>query len=344
MKKVQTYWVCQLMGWFGMVAIEMVNYTFFIAGKFSLPLLWGFVRYAIAGIIITHLFRMILSRRHFFSKATISIWLIAFASTLVMSVMLMSLSIIPSVFDKDFSAQLKQLTLTYTLGMVINWMRYVGVWVIIYFMYKVLEQNSLIQREKLMIENLAKTTELELLKTQLNPHFLFNALNSIKALVIINPETCRDAIVKLSELLRFTLQYGKETTIAAADELKEVKKYLELEQLRFGSRLKVTYYTDAEALHYQLPPAIILTLAENAVKHGVAKLASDSHIEIKLGADEKKLVVTVKNNGNYLPPNTEGIGLKHVKKRLEEIFQNRASFTIAQQDNDVVATIQILTT
>ena len=90
-----------------------------------------------------------------------------------------------------------------------NWMRYVGVWVIIYFMYKILKQNSVIQREKLMIENLAKTTELELLKTQLNPHFLFNALNSIKALVLINPETCRDAIVKLSELLRFPGDHGR---------------------------------------------------------------------------------------------------------------------------------------
>jgi len=193
----------------------------------------------------------------------------------------------------------------------------------------------------MMVENLAKTTELELLKTQLNPHFLFNAINSIKALVIFNPELSRDAIVKLSELLRFTLQYGKERLIPIKDEITEVRKYLELEQLRFGKRLTVVYNIDENTLSQTVPPAIVLTLAENAVKHGVTKEIADSIIVITTLLKNDNLVIEVKNNGHYKPTDINGIGLKHITKRLDEIFQGKAVFSIYQEDKNVVAAIKI---
>jgi LytS/YehU family sensor histidine kinase len=207
-------------------------------------------------------------------------------------------------------------------------------------MYKVLQQNNAILQEKLTLENLAKTTELELLKTQLNPHFLFNALNSIKALVIINPEQSRDAIVKLSELLRFTLQYGKEMLIPLNDEMKEVKKYLELEQLRFGKRLHVEFNIDDNTFSQTIPPAIILSLAENAIKHGVAKQMGESTIRIQSCINENKVEICVENTGNYAPENTTGIGLKHITRRLEEVFHHKAAFTITQQNTFVKACIK----
>jgi LytS/YehU family sensor histidine kinase len=225
-------------------------------------------------------------------------------------------------------------------GTIINWSRYVGVWVIIYFMYKILQQNNTIQQEKLKLENLAKTTELELLKTQLNPHFLFNALNSIKALVIINPEQSRDAIVKLSELLRYTLQYGKEQQIPVKEEMDEVKKYLALEQLRFGERLTVTYDINESTFSQTLPPAIILTLAENAVKHGVAKQMENGFIHIATSIINNYLQVEVTNNGFYQPSASVGIGLKHIQKRLEEIYHQQADFRIEQKNGQVMAVIK----
>lgn len=226
------------------------------------------------------------------------------------------------------------------LGSTMNFIRYIGVWVIIYFMYKVLQQNNIILQEKLKLENLAKTTELELLKTQLNPHFLFNALNSIKALVIINPEQSRNAIVKLSELLRFTLQYGKELLIPLNDEIKEVKKYLELEQLRFGERLQIEFSIDENTLSQTIPPAIILTLAENAIKHGVAKQMGSSSILIQSSIDEGEVQISVENTGKYSLGDSEGIGLKHVTRRLEEVYHHKALFSITQQHEKVVANIK----
>ncbi len=341
MNNKKLYWLCQLIGWLGMVTIETINYTFFIVGKFNVELVKDLLLYAVGGIALTHLFKIILSKTKFFQKSKTSIWLVAFASTFILSISLVLISFIPNLFQKNGMEAFKTLTPIYFLGLVMNWMRYIGVWIIIYFMYKILQLNNIIIKEKLMIENLAKTTELELLKTQLNPHFLFNALNSIKALVIINPEQSRDAIVKLSELLRFTLQYGKERLIPIKDEITEVRKYLELEQLRFGKRLIAEYSIDENSLSQTVPPAIVLTLAENAVKHGVTKEIEDSIIVVSSLIENNNLVVKVKNNGHYKPTDTTGIGLKHITKRLDEIFQGKAVFSVYQEDKNVVAAIKI---
>ena len=333
------YWLCQFAGWFGMVAIETINYTFFIVGKFQAYVFWFMFFSAVFGIVCTHVYRIFIRHYHFFQKNTFRIWLSAFVSTIILSTILSFANFVPEVYQSG-SLFFKKIQIITVLGTIVNWMRYVGVWVIIYFMYKILEQKTIIQQEKLKLENLAKTTELELLKTQLNPHFLFNALNSIKALVIINPEQSRDAIVKLSELLRFTLQYGKELLIPIHDEIKEVKKYLELEQLRFGARLQVLYEIDENTLTQYIPPAMVLTLAENAVKHGVAKQMSDCLVTIKSSIVDSNFIVQVINTGMYASENSLGIGLKHISKRLEEVYRNKAHFFIEQQNNLVVTSIQ----
>ena len=321
------------------MAFETINYTFFIAGKFSLQLFWTFVTYAAMGILCTHLYRYFLKRGNFFQKKTVRIWLTAFLSTILIAFIISIVSFLPAV-TQNAALFFKKVTFIDIAGTIINWMRYVGVWIIIYFMYKILEQKNAILQEKLTLENLAKTTELELLKTQLNPHFLFNALNSIKALVIINPEQSRDAIVKLSELLRFTLQYGKELLIPVNDEMNEVKKYLELEQLRFGKRLQIEFYIDENTLSQTIPPAIVLTLAENAIKHGVAKQMGESNIIIRSIINNDALQIFVENKGNYSPGDTLGIGLKHIVRRLEEVYHHKAVFTIRQQDTRVIACIK----
>jgi two-component system, LytTR family, sensor kinase len=336
----QIYWCCQLIGWGGIVVIETINYTFFILGVFNARFFWSFVILATAGLLTTHLLRYILHRKQFFKQSRRSIWLMALLFTILLALVISTVNFIPELMlnPRLFLSRVRFIDIA---GTAMNWMRYTCVWVILYFMYKILQQNNAIREEKMALENLSKTTELELLKTQLNPHFLFNALNSIKALVTINPEQSREAIVKLSELLRFTLQYGKERLITLNDEIIEVKKYLSLEQLRFGNRLEVRCNIEENTLSQTIPPALILTLAENAVKHGVTMREENCLVQISSFIRGKSLLVQVSNPGHYQPKDTTGIGLKHINKRLEEIYHHQAVFSVMQVDSDVVATIQI---
>ena len=193
------------------------------------------------------------------------------------------------------------------------------------------------------METLAKSAELELLRSQLNPHFLFNALNSIKALVSIDPEKSREAIVVLAELLRFTLNYGQEKEIALQTEIEEVQKYLQLEQIRFGAALEVEWQLDDQVRHQVIPPGMLLTLVENAIKHGQAndRGVIQVRIELKL-ADDHRICIEVANSGTWQPDEAHrGVGLRLIQRRLEAIYGQTAEFTQQLTSNIVLIRINL---
>ncbi len=323
-----------------MVFIETVNYTFFILKYFDTAFLIGFGIQAVIGLLSTHFFRFLLRKQALFQKPQPVIWALAAAYTVALSVLatlVFNLFYIPSGMD----VYLETFSPVSFFGYVMNWCRYVGGWVIVYFLYKIMGQNSQIRQEKLLAENMAKSTELELLKTQLNPHFLFNALNSIKALVLIDPEKSRDAIVMLSELLRFTLSYGRKPFIPLGDELEETRKYLALECIRFGARLRTVFEIDENTLAKTVPPTLLLTLTENAIKHGIAKQAGAGHICLKTCLSDNVLIVETRNPGRFQPGERQGIGLKNIRHRLEEAYGHRASLQIEERGEEVVATLTI---
>ncbi len=339
--RINNYWLCQIAGWLGMVFVEMINYTFFIVGKFNTTILYVFLTAAIVGLLITHSYRHVIKPWSIFQRSMSYIWIIALVSTVILSCLVTFITQIGWVLVTKEGWK-ENFSFIQIAGSIMNWARYIGVWIIIYFMYKILQQNNKIREEKASVESLAKTTELELLKSQLNPHFLFNALNVIKALVVIDPDKSREAIVKLSELMRFTLQYGKERFIPVKSELQEVAKYLELEQLRFGERLATSFEVPVNLQQVLIPPAMVLTLAENAVKHGVAGHMGNGFVHVRISEDgQGSCVVHIANSGTYRPSTTTGIGLKHVIKRLEELYKGKASFSILQQDQTVLATLKL---
>ncbi|MFY8037295.1 MAG: sensor histidine kinase [Cyclobacteriaceae bacterium] len=335
------YWFFTLSGWLAMMAIEVLNYTFFIVGTFSWNFVWIFGYYATIGAGMTHLFRHFIKRSTVFDWRPREIWLLALASTFVISVIVNLLTTIPFVIREPENTT-NLFSFIAIFGGTLNSMRYIGVWIIIYFLYQILERSSHLKEAKLESEGIARTMELELLKAQLNPHFLFNALNSIKALVSIDQEKCKDAIVKLSELLRFTLQSGNQTLIPLADEMEEVKKYLSLEQIRFGERFQFDIQMDESAGSQMVPPAMVLTLAENAIKHGITK--TPGHSKLGLTATDQSDLLTIKmtNPGILEKNDTAGFGLLNIRKRLMHIYNSRASFHIQPINEGVEAIITIL--
>ncbi len=187
-------------------------------------------------------------------------------------------------------------------------------------------------------------SELERLRKQLNPHFLFNALNGIRALVLIEPHKSREAIGQLSDLLRLSLKTNLYDNILLNDEINIMENYLSIEKIRFQERLHVEIDVPKELRNEKVIPFCLQILAENAVKHGIGKSKKGGTIKVTAENVPEGLVLKVINSGILTneSDNSEestSIGLDNLKKRLKINFGEKATFTIEGKDNWVTATI-----
>ena len=144
-------------------------------------------------------------------------------------------------------------------------------WTLIYFAVHYFENYKQVQIESLIWEAAVKDFELKTLKSQLNPHFMFNALNSIRALIDLDPKNAQTAVTKLSNILRYSLKMERIETVSLGEEMQAVADYLALESVRFEERLKYTVDIDPKAVSFEIPPMMIQTLVENGIKHGISK-------------------------------------------------------------------------
>ncbi|EOZ96658.1 putative transmembrane sensor histidine kinase transcription regulator protein [Indibacter alkaliphilus LW1] len=216
-----------------------------------------------------------------------------------------------------------------------------ALWVMMYFLFHFLDNYN----QSLKYQ--AKINEIQLnhLKSQLNPHFIFNALNSVRALVDEDPSKAKTAITQLSNILRFSLMMDKKRTIDFENEFNTVKDYLNLESIRFEERLDIKYSVDPTAYEYKVPPMMLQTIVENAIKHGISNRVKGGLIEIKCHEGIRDgLIIQVKNSGqlkaNALSKKKdgEGHGISNTIQRLKLIYGSRASFKIFNSGNDFVIT------
>ena len=181
---------------------------------------------------------------------------------------------------------------------------------------------------------LARESELAALKAQLNPHFLFNTLNSISALAGDDAEATRSMIRRLAEMLRYAIDSSKRDMVSLQEEIEFTKAYLAIEEQRMADRLTVEWRIDEGALDELIPPIIIQPLVENAVKHGITPLESGGKISITVHRNTDHIDISVKDNGvgvspEWNPEDSNGIGLANTKMRLEKRFGAAASFNTA---------------
>jgi hypothetical protein len=178
---------------------------------------------------------------------------------------------------------------------------------------------------------LARDSELKALKTQVNPHFIFNCLNSISALTSSDPAKAREMCVLLGEFLRKTLGLSEKALIPLRDEVALLHAYLSVEQIRFGARLKLEEKTEPAALEFLIPPLLLQPLMENAVAHGVSNLIEGAWIRLEISQRlPENLSINIENNFDPDSPRKHGtgIGLKNVRQRLSTSYGNRARFEV----------------
>lgn len=204
-----------------------------------------------------------------------------------------------------------------------------SLWLLLYMVWHYLERNRKDEIDKLSLEKTVKELELNTIKSHINPHFIFNSLNSIRAMVDENPQRARTAITELSNILRSSMQVEKMETVPLQKELDIVKDYLALEYMRFEERLKIEMDIDEDTLEQPVPPMMLQTLVENAIKHGISKKIKGGVVKIISRYTDHHFELIVQNSGTideeFLP---EGFGLTSTRDRLKFLFQGKAEFQI----------------
>jgi len=213
----------------------------------------------------------------------------------------------------------------------------IALWLLLYMVWHFVEKNRKDQVDKLTLEKTVKELELKTIKSHINPHFIFNSLNSIRALVDENPERARTAITELSNILRSSMQVEKMETVPLHKELDIVKDYLALEQMRFEERLKIELDIDEDTLNQPVAPMMLQTLVENAIKHGISKHINGGFVKVisMFKNDNHELIVqnSGKLNGEI---NGDGFGIKSAQDRLRFLYQGKASFEIKNIEGNMV--------
>jgi len=189
--------------------------------------------------------------------------------------------------------------------------------------YKEREENVRLEQEKMELELFARQKELDYLREQMHPHFLFNALNSLYGLTLEKSDEAPELVLKVSDLLDYMLYQSSKPLVALADEIKHINHYLEIQQIRFGDRLDLSLNIDEFPDIYQIAPMLLLPFVENSFKHGVSATSQKSWVAIHLSIEQAVLNFGIANSvpvQKHSTTSKTGVGLSNVKKRLELLY------------------------
>lgn len=226
------------------------------------------------------------------------------------------------------------LNMTYFAGMYLIWM----FTVVTVKLVQYLKQEKI---KQLQLENNLRDSQLNTLKGQINPHFMFNSLNNIRGLILEDTGRAREMITRLSEMLRYSLTKNGVNTIPLKDELQTVENYIEISRIQFEGRLHFTMEAAHDTLNIPIPPMVVQMLIENAVKHGIGKLPEGGLVRLVTTiTPDNFLHIGVLNSGRLeLEKGGTRLGLENIKKRLFLIFGDKAKFTLKEKEGFVEACI-----
>ncbi len=309
---ISLYWTCQLFGW-GSAAAYWSYYQITWTQPTLLEVLsvvWSFA----IGIGSTHLYKN-LAHRYGWPRLAIR--------TLIPRLFL-ALCVLTFIYV--LSGYLWILIQGYTfstsvfMGMFSGGLRYIMIWLLTFHLYHYARHSRQAEIDQNKYEKLAIAAQFKQLNTELNPHFLFNSLNSIKALTLENPQAARKAVDLLSDMLRNTLRFSEKRVIPLKEELQRIEAYLALEKIRFEERLQYTMDIEEGTKAINIPPLSLYNLVENAVKHGINKSKSGGHIQISSFLKDDQIHLVVVNDGALNQESSDGIGLKNVAERMRLVY------------------------
>jgi two-component sensor histidine kinase len=329
------YWWCQIGGWGSLALVLLLNSTTFEQtitrkeiGIMSVTVL--------SGILVTHIFREVIKRSGW-AFLTVEKAFPKFLLGILITCIVIALIRIEAVDALNLASHKNSEFLPRLLVVSADSSLMIIPWTLIYYFYHYVLISGRQQVDTLKLEALVKELELKTIKAHINPHFIFNALNSIRALIDENPLRARTAITELSNILRSSMQAEKLETVTFEKELNIVKDYLALEHIRFEDRLQVEYDIDEDTLDQPIPPMMLQTLVENAIKHGISRQVDGGKVRIVSDFKEDYHELVILNtgvlNGNR---DSDGFGLASTKNRLQLLFGQKANFDIREVNENTV--------
>ena len=336
------YWIAQILGW--SLYIFLSGISIYLDDKLTQEVMQLLFAIFVYGIVITQIHRYIIVHYGWLAFPIGSVILRMVISIFILAIAMAALHILWSeLFINDPTLTEKPITFANVFGKWLSWFIIFTFWSIIYYAVFFFDKSRNEEIKNLRWEAMKSEIELNNLKSQLNPHFMFNSMNSIRALIDENPKLAKEAITKLSNILRSTLLMGRKRLVTVEEELNVIYDYLKLEGIRYEERLRVIYNVDQAAYPCLIPPLMVQTLVENAIKHGISKLTDGGELEIEIKPEGENLVIRIINSGEYSsqPSGSTGIGINNTIQRLDLLFAKKATFSIENQHKRVVAQIKL---
>ena len=371
MNKNKLYWILQFGGWTGLMITSFMSMLSFIPAVLALTVNVVFVLF---GVLISHIYRLYVKKRNWkalrIPKLVPKVLLASVVQGTILGIF--ALAVIVAVFvsiartnpdffqsilgnpqieglDPEIQEKLNEATLAQftpskvfiaVFSFLASFAIYFISWSALYFAYQYLQKNREIEIEKWKLSASVKDAELSALKAQINPHFIFNSLNNIRSLVVEDSERARDSITHLSDLLRFSIQFDQFEKVSLDKELDVVKDYLNLEAIQLEERLSYQFNIDKGANKIEVPPMIVQTLVENAIKHSINELPGGGEIIVETKLNHEFLNIYVKNTGQLKVKtdknNRRGIGINNSKERLRLLYGEKATLNVENMNEHMV--------
>lgn len=330
----KSFWAVNFSGWILMCFINILFQTGFFTENFEAITYSGLIGFT--GIVWTLLIRYLLLKVDLINKKWAIIIPVVFVLVIVTSLIAVFM------FSELIVFLLREEAWTWAdfIGNWFNFSLIILVWTLIYlsFLFFKKQQGLIEQKYDLLLQ--LKSAELNNLRKQLSPHFLFNSINNIRSLILINPEEARTALLNVSDLLRYALNYQKKELVSVEEEMEVVMAYIDLNKIHLKDMVRFETTVEEKLNGMMIPPMSIQLLVENAIKHG--ELIRGGEVKVSVSSNGNTRVIEVVNSGELLLSEiTKGIGLQNLKQRLASKFEENATFSIKEKDNQVIAQIKI---
>jgi LytS/YehU family sensor histidine kinase len=324
------YWILQALGWSTVTAFVMLANGPYLArpGAVTVCILDG-----LAGLVLTDLWHRFLKRRRWNTRTVdwrqVVVAIFVLGPLQMVCATLIARAIIPSSGERSWLPML-----------FLFWSGVMMAWQVSYMAATALRRANRFESEALRLDVLAKEAELRALQAQVNPHFFFNSLNSVRALIFENQQAAAQMVDQLATLMRYTLASSYADTVPLKEELEAVQSYLAIEKIRFEERLSVALDIASGMEQVTIPPMALQTLVENAVKYGVEQSSVGTEIRISASHANGKASIEVANRGALARlGNSTRVGLSNARKRLLHAKGGDASLDLVERDGWVRATL-----